>query len=165
MESSIVEYIWRHPTCQPSILPVLPWAWSWSISRGLTFHPDGFKTYNVPALLTTVCGLNIMNAMQVQWWWFALPIVKFQYQWVFLDFLVDNYLIYLDISTVFFETINGKNGDLVWALHPRSSAVELRGITTGYVHEHLAKSEAQPLLSPNLTTRAMAIHGLGHGKV
>jgi hypothetical protein len=46
-----------------------------------------------------------------------------------------------------------------------SSAVELRGITTGYVHEHLAKSEAQPLLSPNLTTRAMAIHGLGHGKV
>lgn len=25
-------------------------------SPGITFHPDGFKTYNVPALLTTVGG-------------------------------------------------------------------------------------------------------------
>lgn len=98
-----------NPTC-PTLSLIF------AISWGLTFHPDGFKTYNVPALLTTVLGLH---ATHVQWWWFALPIVKFLYQWVFVDFLVDNYLIYLDILyTVSFERINGKNSDLVWALHP-----------------------------------------------
>ena len=80
---------------------------------------------------------------------------------------VDNYLICLDVSATLFIIIQDNQEKRRPGMGPSSgsSAVELRGITTGYVHEHLAKSEAQALTSPDTTTRAMAIHGLGPEKV